>query len=209
MAADGLDQVRSQTDKFSIKNKGISMNGRMLKSGLAMLACATLGAGSLMAGDGGGGGDDGVFTVRANLIGYQEVPALSTVARGEFKAVVNVHDQTITWRLAYNELEGTVTQSHVHFGQMGVNGGISFFLCSNLPNPPPGTQACPTPPGEITGVITAEQVIGPGAAPPAAPGQGIEPGAFEEIAAAIKAGVAYANVHSSKWPGGEIRGQLK
>jgi hypothetical protein len=44
--------------------------------------------------------------------------------------------------------------------------------------------------------------------PPAAPGQGIEPGAFAEIAAAIREGVAYANVHSSKWPGGEIRGQL-
>jgi len=182
----------------------------MLKSGLAVLAFATIGASSLMAGDDeNGGARDSVFTVRANLIGYQEVPALSSVARGEFKAVVDTDDNTITWRLAYDGLEGTVTQAHVHFGQMSVNGGISFFLCSNLPNPPVGTQACPTPPAEITGVIMAEQVIGPGAAPPAAPGQGIEPGAFEEIAAAIKAGVAYANVHSSKWPGGEIRGQLK
>jgi hypothetical protein len=91
-----------------------------------------------------------------------------------------------------------------------VNGGISFFLCSNLGNGPMGTQACPTPPAEITGVITADQVIGPGpvVGPPPAPGQGIEPGAFAEIAAAIREGVAYANVHSSKWPGGEIRGQL-
>jgi hypothetical protein len=40
-------------------------------------------------------------------------------------------------------------------------------------------------------------------------GQGIEAGAFAEIVAAIKEGTAYANVHSTKWPGGEIRGQLR
>jgi len=91
---------------------------------------------------------------------------------------------------------------------LSVNGGVSFFLCSNLGNGPVGTQACPVGPAELTGVITAEQVVGPGAAPPAPPGQGIEPGALAEIVAAIRNGTAYANVHSSKWPGGEIRGQL-
>ena len=39
--------------------------------------------------------------------------------------------------------------------------------------------------------------------------QGIEPGAFNEILAAMRAGNAYANVHSTKWLGGEIRAQLK
>ena len=38
--------------------------------------------------------------------------------------------------------------------------------------------------------------------------QGIEAGNFEELAAALRAGHAYANVHSSKWPGGEIRAQI-
>lgn len=193
------------------------MNGRLLKSGLAALAFATLGAGSLMAGDDGdrdrGRDRDGKFVVRAELRGYQEVPALSTTAHGRFRAVVDTAANTITWKLSYDALEGTVTQAHVHFGQMSVNGGISFFLCSNLAgNPgPAGTQACPPPPAEITGVITPEQVVGPGpvAGPPPATGQGIEPGAFAEIAAAIKEGIAYANVHTSKWPGGEIRGQLR
>jgi hypothetical protein len=177
---------------------------------MLMTTCALLGASSLMAGD---DGDRGrrhkTFVVSAQLEGYQEVPALSTTASGRFKAVVDTVANTITWKLTYDGLEGNVTQAHVHFGQMSVNGGISFFLCSNLGNGPAGTQACPTPPAEITGVITPDLVVGPGAVPPAPPVQGIEPGAFAEIAAAIREGVAYANVHTSKWPGGEIRGQLR
>ena len=49
-------------------------------------------------------------------------------------------------------------------------------------------QACPAPPAEITGVITPDLIIGPAAVPPAIGGQGIEPGAFDEIVAAIRAG---------------------
>jgi hypothetical protein len=39
--------------------------------------------------------------------------------------------------------------------------------------------------------------------------QGVEPGQFNELIAAIRAGVAYVNVHSSTFPGGEVRGQLR
>jgi hypothetical protein len=180
------------------------MNGRMLKSGLAALALATLG-GSLMAHDDEdrdhGRDRDGRFVVRADLEGFQEVPAISTVASGHFHAVVDTKANTITWKLEYDGLEGAVQQSHVHFGQLSVNGGVSFFLCSNLGNGPAGTQACPAGPAELTGVITPDLVIGP-------TGTGIEPGAMGEIVAAIRNGTAYANVHSAKWPAGEIRGQL-
>jgi hypothetical protein len=182
------------------------MNRRTLTTLAAGVAIATLGAGSLMAHDDdedrGGRDHDGRFVVRAALVGFQEVPALSTTAHGSFRALVDTRANTITYRLTYDGLEGTVQQSHVHFGQKSVNGGVSFFLCSNLGNGPAGTQACPAPPAEITGVITADLVIGPA-------GQGIEPGAFAEIAAAMRDGTAYANVHSTKWPGGEIRGQVR
>jgi hypothetical protein len=178
------------------------MKGRLTKSGLAALALATL-AGSLMAHDDEDRGRDrdARFVVRADLEGFQEVPAISTVARGRFRAFVDARANTITWKLNYDGLEGAVQQSHVHFGQLSVNGGISFFLCSNLGNGPAGTQACPEGPAELTGVITPELVVGP-------TGTGIEAGAMAEIIAAIRNGTAYANVHSAKWPGGEIRGQL-
>lgn len=139
--------------------------------------------------------------VRARLVSIQEVPALSTPARGHFRALIDEDEQTIQYTLSYDDFEGVVTQSHIHFGQFGVNGGISAFLCSNLGNGPAGTQACPPPPAEISGTITAAEVIGP-------TGQGIAAGEFAELVSAIRQGVAYANIHSDKYPGGEARGQI-
>lgn len=185
---------------------------RSSKAGLMALAIC-FGAGSLVAGDHrdddrGRDRDKRRFAVSAELTGYQEVPSLSTVATGRFRAWVDTVNNTIHWKLSYKGLEGTVSQAHVHFGQMTANGGISFFLCSNLTAPPPGTQACPEGDAEIEGIVTADQIIGPGPTATGA-GQGLEPGAFGEVVAAIRAGSAYANVHTSKWPAGEIRGQLR
>ena len=39
--------------------------------------------------------------------------------------------------------------------------------------------------------------------------QGIDPGQFGELVRAIRAGATYANVHTEKYTGGEIRAQLK
>ena len=39
--------------------------------------------------------------------------------------------------------------------------------------------------------------------------QGIAPGEFDELVDAIRAGVSYANVHSTTYPMGEIRAQLR
>lgn len=139
--------------------------------------------------------------LRTGLTGYEEVPAVSTTAGGEFQAKVSSDESAISWSLSYADLQGDVTQAHIHVGQAAVNGGISAFLCTNLGNGPAGTQTCPAPPATISGTVTAADVVGPA-------GQGVGPGEFAELLAAIRAGVAYVNVHSTTWPGGEIRGQL-
>lgn len=143
--------------------------------------------------------------IREFLTGYEEVPAVSTVAEGEFHARISDDASHIDYELKYSDLEGSVTQAHIHFGQKGVNGGISVWLCGNpsaTVTPPTGTQLCPPSPATITGTLTAANVVGPS-------GQGIAAGEFAELISAIRAGKTYANVHSTKFTGGEIRSQIE
>jgi hypothetical protein len=140
--------------------------------------------------------------IEARLKGWQEVPAVSSAAGGRFKASVHKASQTLSYELSYSGLEGDVRQAHIHFGQRGVNGGIMIWLCQTATNPSPvaSTPQCPQS-GSVPGVISAADVIDPA-------GQGIA-AEFAQALAAIRAGVAYVNAHSSKFPPGEIRGQLK
>ncbi len=141
-------------------------------------------------------------TVNTRLRAFEEVPALSTPGGGFFTAVINADGTEIEYELRYFNMEGDVTQAHLHFGQKSVNGGIMIFLCSNLGNGPVGTQSCPTDNGTIAGTITAGNV-GSGAN-----SQGVGPGELFSVLRGLRAGVVYANVHTTIFPGGEIRGQL-
>jgi len=141
--------------------------------------------------------------IHETLTGYEEAPnVLSTTGNGEFHARISHDDTRIQYQLSYSDLEGNVTQAHIHLGAKGIVGGISVFLCSNLGNGPAGTQACPPAPATITGTLEADDVIGPAA-------QGITAGQFSELIKAIRAGATYVNVHSTLYTGGEIRSQIE
>ena len=132
----------------------------------------------------------------------QEVPAVSSFAGGTFTATMNEDRTEIEYQLFYNHTDGQVTQSHIHFAQPGVNGGIVVFLCSNLGNGPEGTQPCPTFGGTIQGTIDAGDV-GAGAA-----SQGLPANNMFELTRAMIQGVTYVNVHTDHFPGGELRGHI-
>ena len=137
------------------------------------------------------------------LSGYEETPsAVSTTGIGTFNARIANDESRIEWQLTYADLEGAVQQAHIHFGQRGVSGGISVFLCTNLGNGPAGTPACPAFPATVEGTLTADDVVGPAS-------QGIAPGEFGELRRAIRNGFAYVNIHSDTYAGGEARGQLR
>ncbi len=141
-------------------------------------------------------------TVNVRLRGFEEVPALSNPGGGRFTATINEAGTEIEYQLTYFNMEGDVTQAHLHFGQKGVNGGIMIFLCSNLGNGPIGTQTCPTDNGTVTGTITAANVgTGAGA-------QGVGANELFSVLRGMRGGVVYAHVHTTLFPGGEIRGQL-
>ena len=150
--------------------------------------------------------DSGKKNVKSDpMSGYLEgTPGpVSSMATGQFDATIDDDPPAIHYTISYDGLEGTVTQSHIHFGERSVSGGISAWLCGTAALPgPAGTPSCPgAHSGTLSDTIVPADVIGPTS-------QGIAPGEFGELVAAIRAGRAYANVHSDKFPAGEIRGQI-
>jgi hypothetical protein len=133
---------------------------------------------------------------RAKLIGFNEVPATSSKGRAELRLTVT--DTGGSFQLTYSGLTGPPAAAHIHVGQAGVNGGVSIFFCGGGGQPPcPAATA-----GTVTGTFTAANVVGPTA-------QGFPPGDLADVERAIAAGVAYANMHTAQFPGGEIRGQIR
>ena len=143
--------------------------------------------------------------IRAILTGYEESPSVSTTGRGEFQAVIDDDGTSIRYRETFSGLQGSVTQSHIHVGQLSVNGSVVIFLCQTASNPDPTGLApeCPQE-GTVTGRITAANVIAGSMAP-----QQLAAGDLAAVITAIRAGAAYANVHTTLSTGGEIRGQIR
>jgi hypothetical protein len=178
----------------------------MLKR-LAMAAAVIAVAVAPARGDGGGNKSK---NLRAELSASREVPVVVSAAWGTFRAQMNPDGVSFDYELDYANLEGTVTQSHIHLGQPFAAGGISVWLCkTSLVTPPAAvpadTPVCGAPGGdgpEAAGTISAEDVIGPVT-------QAVPALAIADLLQAIRTGNAYVNVHSTSAPGGEIRGQVK
>ncbi len=140
---------------------------------------------------------------RARLTGVQEAPAILSVARGTFVAMINEDGSSVHYRLHYEGFaEGrTVTVAHIHVGQRNVAGGVTVFLCGGG-----GRPACTSPDGTFEDDFTAADVMAIG-------GQDLEAGDLPKLLRAMRAGLTYANVHTSMdgggHPGGEIRGQIE
>jgi hypothetical protein len=164
------------------------MRKLVLTSSLLAVTLATVivAAAALAHGDNGRGG--------AKLDGWQEVPSISTTGHGWFKA--RVRSDGIHYTLRYEDLESDATFAHIHFAERHVDGGVIAFLCGGN-----GKPACPAREGKVTGVITAANVRGPA-------DQGIQPGSLSEVIRALRHGAVYANVHTTTFGDGEIRGQV-
>ena len=171
---------------------------------LSLAAVLALGGGSALAEK----GKDDRGVVRAQLSGFQEVPVVSTTGNGEFRARINTQTNEIEYEFSYADLQAPVLQAHIHLGQHSVNGGILVWLCQTATNPAPAavaaiTPVCSSPTFSSSGIITAASIVGPGGA------QQLGAGELAELVAALRAGVAYVNVHTTVSPGGEIRGQIR
>ncbi len=127
----------------------------------------------------------------AKLSGTEVVPAVETKATGEADFKLSKDGKELTYILKLKDIEN-VTAAHIHTGMMGANGG-----------PVAGLFAGPKKEGKFSGelakgTITDKSLVGPLA--------GKTVGDLVEM---IKGGGAYVNVHTDKYPDGEVRGQIK
>jgi hypothetical protein len=131
----------------------------------------------------------------ASLAGGNEVPPINSAGTAAFEMTIQ---ETITFSLTFSGLSSPLTVSHLHFAPSKVAGGVMIFLCGggNQPACPAATE------GTITGTITAANVTGPG-------GQGITPGDLDSALGAVRSGLSYANMHTTNFSGGEIRGDVQ
>ncbi len=135
-------------------------------------------------------------------LGAGETGAIRSDGKASLALDLDRHNQALTFTLEFSGLSAPVTQAHIHFGKRHVAGGVMVFLCSNLGNGPAGTQPCPAGGGTVTGTIMAADVVGPAA-------QHVTPGDFTAISDALDSDTAYGNIHTTGFPAGEIRGQIR
>lgn len=135
----------------------------------------------------------------ATLLPGNETPAtLSTSGTGAWGGDLNEAETAINFQLFYSGIEGgTVTASHIHIGRAAITGGIVIHFCGTG-----GKPACPPSPGIVTGTVTAADVV-------AVTASGVNAGDFSRVVRALRRGDAYVNVHTTTYPGGEIRGQVQ
>jgi hypothetical protein len=163
---------------------------RLIAVGVPLILVLALGVSAMAS------GGSGSFSFGARLRGYEETPAsINSNGTGTFTATPTASGFTYT--LTYSGLSSNALFAHIHFGQRATSGGVAIFLCGGG-----GKPACPVAGGTVTGTISASDVV-------AIPAQGLAAGDLASVVRAIKAGFAYVNVHTTNFPTGEIRGQIK
>jgi hypothetical protein len=151
----------------------------------------------------------------AHLTGFDEIGVIPSpytgaiLSKGKAEATLELNRNagTIAYTLSYSNVgttppsTGSVTQAHIHFGKSHATGGVLVFFCSNLGNAPAGTPPCSDNNDTITGTWTTASIG-------AIPGQNVSAGDFDTLANALLSNTAYANIHTTALPTGELRGQV-
>ena len=133
--------------------------------------------------------------VKARLSGADEVPPNDSKAHGSatFNVVFAAGTDEVTsieYKLRVSNLND-VTAGHIHIGAVGVAGPVTVNL-----NPRTGAGRAT---GQIAeGFFDASALTGP-----------LTGMTLNDLWDRIQAGEAYVNVHTTTYPGGEIRGQIE
>jgi CHRD domain len=166
---------------------------KKLSLALSMVALVATGcgddddAGSV---DGGAADSAAATTYTVPLTSAEEIPlcgAAGAAAAGEATVTISADNTTVSVEASWDGLSGDATAAHIHYGALGIGGGVIFLL-----GMPPGNP--------VTGTFTAADYPNP--IPDGAPAD------FAAFVTAMKAGTSYVNVHTDACMPGEIRGQI-
>lgn len=125
----------------------------------------------------------------AALAGEFEVPFVDSPGRGEasFRKVGN---NRMAFTLSVSGLRD-ITQAHIHKGRPGRNGPIVAWLFG----PSTGTSQS----GVLaSGTLQRRDLVGP-----------LQGRSIQALTRLMRTGNAYVNVHTRRYPEGEIRGQIR
>lgn len=117
----------------------------------------------------------------ADLSGLQSVPAHSTPASGFGTFTLDTLTDLLTFNVNFSGLLAPATAAHIHTAAAGVNGSVTL----------PFTAADGSWQSLTSGTIVGSRTITP------------------LLASQIESGLTYVNIHTSLFPGGEIRGQIE
>jgi len=128
---------------------------------------------------------------KAYLSGSAEVPKVKTSAKGMATFKPEMNGKELHYSLTVDGIEN-VTAAHIHMGKKGKSGP-----------PVAGLFAGPKKEGKFSGTlaegtITEKELIGPMAGK-----------TVKDLIKALHEGELYVNVHTVKYPDGELRGQIE
>lgn len=135
------------------------------------------------------------FTAHLNSGNEVASPAVESLGQGQAIFTFSEDGMEIHYKLIVANIEN-VTMAHIHCGEAGANGPPVVFLF-----------------GPVAGGVTQNGVLAEGTITSA----NIRPNVscsgviatYELLAELIRTGGAYVNAHTTAYPGGEIRGQIK
>jgi hypothetical protein len=142
------------------------------------------------------------MTFVGNLSGANEVPSTTSLGTGLATIVLDPTAQTIQVTASFSGLTTADMAAHIHCcAPFGTNAGVATTLPAFLGFPLGVTS------GTFSATFDLTQASFYNPAFVTAEG-GTIPGAEAALIAGIEGGQTYFNIHTTMFPGGEIRGQL-
>jgi hypothetical protein len=128
---------------------------------------------------------------KAALSGSEVVPAVQTMAKGDAAFTLGNDGKELMYKVTVSDIEN-VLAAHIHLGEIGKSGPAVALI--DIKEKKAGKFS-----GTLAeGKITEKELLG-----------SLKGMSVKDLVKEIEAGDAYVNVHTDKYPDGELRGQIK